>query len=510
MFDKGKFNKIVFFPPIIILVCFVIAGAANTEGVGRMMSTLLYWMADTFGWYLCLLTMILIAITLIFIIRRYGDIKIGGADAKPMYSRPQWLAMTICGGIGTGLLFWAMGEPLYHFATPPVGAGVEAFSREAAVYAVGQAMWDWGFTQYCAYAVPGVCWALLVHNKKLPLSFDALIEYIFRKPIPWLATVFRMLTVFCICGSVSNSMGVGLLQIGAGLEAVLGIPQGAVVWVVIAAIIACIFILSSLTGLRKGLARLSTLCMYGFMILLVYVLLVGDTGNILKLSTEAIGNVIDNMGTRTLVMNALAPEDNWYADWSVQYFASFIVYMPIFGMFFARMSKGRSVREFILMNVGVPVLFNWIWIGVFGSMTITMQYTGAVDIWSAVGTYGMQTTIFQILLSLPAGHIAACLFLVCIILSFCTCADPMSTALSAVCVNGLDIEAEPDKKVKIIIGLVITAVSLTSVISGGVTAIKGLFVLVGLIMSIPGIFCVVASFITCKRVIDEGNDGMVE
>ncbi len=128
--SKKKMNPVVFWPPIIILVGFVIAGAVATEQVGGFMTAMLYGMVDKFGWYINLLSLVLLIMSVIFIVRKYGDIKIGGKNAKPLYTIPQWCAMTICGGIGTGLLFWAMGEPIYHFAMPPAGAGVEAFSRE--------------------------------------------------------------------------------------------------------------------------------------------------------------------------------------------------------------------------------------------------------------------------------------------------------------------------------------------------------------------------------------------
>lgn len=468
MEQSKKMNPVVFWPPTIILSAFVIVGALATESVGMIMTKMLYGMADYFGWYLNLLSLLLLIITAVFVIRKFGDIKIGGKDAKPLYTIPQWCAMTICGGIGTGLLFWAMGEPIFHYAIPPVGAGVEPFSREAGIFAVSQAMWNWSFIQYATYTIPAIAWAILANNKKMPLSYDSLVRYLFKKPIPWLSTLFRILTVFCICGCVSNSMGAGLLQIGGGLEAVFGIPQSALVWLV-----------------------------------------AGETVFISKISTEAIGDMIDNWGIKTTMLNAMAPEDKWSADWIVQYFASFIVYMPVMGMFFCRMAKGRTVRQFVLLNIGVPSIFCIIWIGIFGGQAIYLQTSGTMDIWKAVNESGMQAAVFQILASLPLGSILSVIFLVAICFSFCTLADPMSTALATVCVDGLHIESEPPKNLKIIIGVVITAMAYTSVATGGINSIKGLFVLVGLLMSIPGIFCLVAAFKVCGQSIREKNSGCV-
>lgn len=504
---NSQMNPLVFWPPIIVLGLFVVAGAVATEQVGAVMTSMLYAMSDYFGWYLNLLSLVLLLVSLVFIVRKYGDIKIGGEDAKPLYSIPQWCAMTICGGIGTGLLFWAMGEPIFHFATPPVGAGVEAFSRDAGIFAVSQAMWDWSFVQYATYTIPGIVWAILANNKKMPLSYNSLIKYLFKKDIPWLATTFRILTVFCICGCVSNSMGAGLLQIGGGLEAVFGIPQTALVWLAVAIVIAVIFVLSCISGLGNGLKKLSALTMYLFFALMFYTLVTGNTSFIGKISTEAIGNMIDNFGTKTTMLNAMAESETWSADWIVQYFASFIVYMPVMGMFFCRMAKGRTIRQFVLLNVGVPSIFCIIWIGIFGGQAIYLQTSGAMDIWTAVNESGMQATVFQILKSLPVGNILSVIFLVAICFSFCTLADPMSSALATVCVDGLHIESEPPKNLKIIIGVVITAMAYTSVATGGINSIKGLFVLVGLLMSVPGLFCLVGSFRICGQVVREKNHG---
>lgn len=506
--DK-KINLKIFLPPVIALCAFVISGAIWPKKIGGLMTSMLYGMADHFGWYLNLLSLLLLILAVCIVISRYGDVRIGGRDAKPEFTTFQWISMTICGGIGTGLLFWAMGEPIFHYAVPPVGAGVEPFSRGSAIFAVSQAMWNWSFVQYATYTVPAIIWALLVYNKKMSLSYDSLVEYLFKRPIPWLANLFRIMTVFCIGGCVANSMGAGLLQIGGGLNAAFGVPQNTVVWLVIAIIIGVTFILSSLSGLGNGLKKLSAICVYCFLALLVYTLICGDTVFISKISSEAIGNMVDNFGTKTTVMNAMTTNDTWCADWIVQYFASFIVYMPVFGMFFCRMAKGRTVRQFVILNVLVPSVFCIIWIGVFGGQAMYLQTSGTMDIWAAVNELGMQTAIFQILQALPLGKILCVVFLVTIVFSFSTLADPMSSALASVCVDGQEIDAEPPKKAKVIIGLVICATAYTMVATGGINSIKGLFTLVGVLMSVPGLCALIASFKACAQCLREKNSGCV-
>ncbi|BES66131.1 BCCT family transporter [Gottschalkiaceae bacterium SANA] len=491
---KGTLNKAAFWPAFVALVLFIGSGVFFQEQVGSFLHKTLYAMAGNVGWYFNILAMLSVLIVLVILVMKYGDVKIGGSDAKPEFSMFHWIAMSICGGIGTGLLFWAMGEPIYHFTSPPVAAGVEAMSREAGIFAVSQAMWNWSFIQYSMYSICAVAFALAVYNKKKELSFGTIIESSFGRKIPWLETVIHGFTIFCLTGAVANSMGVGLMQIGAGVESVFGIKQSPIVWFVVASIIAVIFILSCVSGLAKGLKRVSTFTITVFIGMLVYVFIFGDTAFITKIGTEAVGSIIDNWGSKTLMMNAMAPQDTWYADWIVQYWASFIVYAPVIGMFLSRLSKGRTVKQFVAVNVVVPSLFCWVWIMVFGGMTISLQYSGAVDVIGAVNEFGMQAAVFQILGALPFGKVLIVVFLVAIFGSFSTLADPMAAVLATVSTRGLTVEDEAPKNIKIVMGLIMAVTAYLLVASGGVNSVKGLYVIVGLPISFVMIMCFIAAF----------------
>ena len=489
-----KMNYAAFWPAYIILIVFIICGVFFQKAVGSFLNTALYGMADIVGWYINLLSLIAVILAFVVLLMKYGDVKIGGKDAKPDFKMFNWCAMSICGGIGTGLLFWAMGEPIFHFATPPVGAGVEPFSREAGIFAVSQAMWDWSFVQYAMYSLCAVAFGLAVYNRKKPLSFGSVINGAFGRDLPKLETVIHGFTIFCLCGAVANSMGVGLMQIGAGVESVFGIAQSPVIWLIAATAIAFVFILSCVSGLGNGLKKLSTFTIIVFLAILVYVFIFGDTKFMTKIGTEAVGNILDNFGKKTVMNNTMADGDNWPADWIIQYWASFIVYAPVIGMFLSRLAKGRTVKQFVLVNLFVPSLFCWVWIAIFGGMTISLQTTGAVDVWDAVNNLGMQATVFQILASLPLGEILTVVFLIAVFGSFCTLADPMAAVLATVSVRGLSVDDEAPRKLKILMGVTISAMSYLLVASGGVNSVKGMFVIVGLPISLILILCIVAAF----------------
>ena len=181
------------------------------------------------------------------------------------------------------------------------------------------------------------------------------------------------------------------------------------------------------------------------------------------------------------------------------YWNSFIMYAPIIGMFLARMGKGRTVRTFLLVQILVPSIFCIIWIGIFGGQTLFLQTSGTLDVWAAVQTYGMQATVFQILSTLPGSKIIILLFLCTITLSFCTLADPMASVASTLSVDGLSADDEPPVRQKVLVGIILSAVACTLVISGGTTAIKGMINLHGLLQSVVMILCAIAFFKACKK-----------
>lgn len=507
--ENRKINKLAFWPAIIILICFIIAGIFQREAVGHMMTKLLYAMADYFGAYINILALVFIILAVVLLISKYGDVVIGGKEAKPDFSVSSWCAMSICSGIGTGLLFWAMGEPIFHFMSTPTAIAA-AGSRKAGIFAVAQGMWDWSFVQYCMYAICGAAFAIICYNKKKSLSFNSLVESVIGKKIPWLNTLVTAVVIFCLMGATSNSMGVGLMQIGAGLEAALGIPQSALSWLFAAIFVTAIFILSCVSGIGKGLKIISSACMYFFFFLLAYVFIFGNTEFITKITSESIGFMVDNWGTQTTMMNAMASNDKWFVNWTVQYWSSFIVYAPVIGMFLARMGKGRKVRTFMLVQILVPSIFCILWIGVFGGQTISLQTSGALDVWKAVNTSGMQATVFQIIGTLPFSKIITILFLCTVTLSFCTLADPMASVAATLSVDGLTANDEAPKKQKILVGCILGATAYTLVATGGINSVKGLFTLVGLLQSVMLIMCAVVLFKYGKRCSEEPNSGYIE
>ncbi len=494
MNKKGTLYKEVLFVLAALLFVEIIAGVCFTDQFGALMSNMIYLVGDNFGWWINLLAVIIIFLGIALVVFKYGDIVIGGKDAKPDFSTWQWFSISICGGVGCGLLFWAMGEPIYHFMEPPVAAGVAAQSREAAIFAVSQAMFDWSFVQYFIYSLPAVAFALLTFNYQKSLSFSPLLKEAFGREMPKLTTLLHILCGYAVASGVSNSMGAGLMQISGGINAVFGVPQGPAMYLVITVIVACFFIISCLTGINKGLTYVSTACMFCFFGLMIYVIIFGDAQFIGKIGSEAFGDILNNFWSKILYNNTLAPTDQWANQWTITFWNSFFIYAPVIGMFLARMGKGRTVRQFLLVEILVPSLFCCFFTAVFAGMIMKMQTSGAVDVWAKVQELGMQTALYQVLGAMPGGKVVQLVFLVAVCLSFITLADPNTSALSTLCVHGQEIDSEPPKKIKIVIGVMVSAVAYLLVVSGGTDAVKGLLNLGGLLMTIPTLWLCIMVF----------------
>lgn len=482
--EQGKLKKGVFFSAAGSLVVFIALVAAFPDKAYEVLTGLLYKMGGDFGWAIELLIFFVFVGGLVLACTKYGNIKIGGEGAKPHYSMWNWIAMSICGAIGTGIIFWALGEPIYQYMGPASSAGVEPGSEAAATWAVSQTMFHWSFEQFAFYSVPAIALGLILYNFKKHVSYDPVAELALGRHNKALGNVFHFMIVFGMCAGVACSMGVGLMQIGSGIQHLTGVTSGKGMWLILAAIVTFIFVLSSVSGIEKGVKRMSSFTSYAFIFLLVAILILGPTAYILNMSTESFGVMLAELPKRTMITNAMFPDDNWSSDWWLQYVGSFIVYGPIIGVFLARIAYGRTVRQFILVNTFVSGGFCAVWCGVFGSLAVHLQSTGTFDVWGAVQEYGMSSTVYQLLDSLPFGKILIVVFIVTVCTSFCTIADPASSALANVTVIGGSIEDEPPKKIKMLYGIFMGALAYALIASGGQDSVKSIWIIVGVPMMI--------------------------
>lgn len=383
---------------------------------------------------------------------------------------------------------------MYHFMQPPLAIHAVPGSREAAIFAVSQAMFHWSFVQYFIYSLPATAFALLCFNYQKSLSMGPMLMETTGKYSRWGTTVLQILCGYAVACGVSNSMAAGLMQISGGINAVFGIPQGPVMYLVLTVLVAAFFIVSCITGINKGLTYVSSACMFCFFGLLIYVVLTGNAQFIGKIGTEATGQIMDQFWEKITLNNTLVPQDQWPNEWPITFWNSFYIYAPVIGMFLARLGKGRTVREFLLVEILVPSLFCCLFIAIFAGQSMYVQTSGIMDVWAMIQQEGMQTTLYQVLGTMPGGKAVQLVFLVTVCLSFITLADPNTAALATLCVHGQEIDSEPPKAMKIALGTAISAVAYLLVVSGGMNAVKGLLNLGGLLMTLPTLWLCLVVF----------------
>lgn len=478
--ERRKINPSAFWPGYIVLLVFIGTGLANLESFKTVLDSCRDWLVSNTGWFNVFSSVVILIFTFGIAFSPIGNIRLGGNDAKPEYTIWQWFSMALCGCIGIGILFWAMGEPIFHLMQPPAALGIVPQSRDAGIFAISQAILHWSVAQYCIYTICGVAVALVAYNMRYPLSVAAGLFPIFsKKSRPAMSAIVHTICLFSLCCAVACSMGAGLLQIGSGIGILLNITPGKLVWALVAALIITLYTFSSTTGLKHGMRFLSSQCTKMFMGFMLFTLIVGPTIFILTIGTETFGYFLNNFFRNSTILNAMIPEDNWCNNWIIIFMASFFIYAPLLGVFLARLGRGRTVRQFILVNVIPPTTFCFVWISIFGGTAINFQWTGLFDIWQSVQETGLESTVFAIFSQFPFSTVVIALFVVTVIISFVTLADPMTSVLATISTKGLQVEEEAPRNLKLLWGITAGTIAYLLVASGGVESLRGMLMLAG-------------------------------
>jgi choline/glycine/proline betaine transport protein len=416
---RMQVNSPVFFISAALILVFVLFSAVFPTEAGRVFDTLQAGIVRDFGWFYILSVALFLMFVIFLMLSRYGDIKLGADDSEPEYSYLSWFAMLFSAGMGIGLLFFGVAEPIQHYAKPPVGAGgtIEA-AREALVLT----FFHWGLHAWAIYIVIGLSLAYFAFRRGLPLTLrSGLFPLIGRRihgPIGHAIDIFAVLgTMF----GVATSLGFGVLQVNAGFSHLFGLTVSTPVQLVLIAIITGLATLSAGTGLDKGVKRLSELNIILAIALLVFVLLAGSTVFLLQAYVQNIGMYLGAVVQRTFRMYAYEP-NAWLGEWTLFYWGWWISWSPFVGMFIARISRGRSIREFITGVLFVPVLFTFLWMTVFGNTAIALDLNGVAPIAQTV-VDNLPVALFQVLEQLPFPMLASGIATLLVITFFVTSAD---------------------------------------------------------------------------------------
>lgn len=439
----GPFPRVsrpVFLTSALLILAFIIFGAFFNELASEVFGQAKTFVSVRFGWFFIAVVNLVLVMSIYMIFSRYGDIRLGHQTEEPEYNLVSWIGMLFSAGIGIGLLYWGTAEPLYHFMAPPLG---EAETIAAAKQAMNISFLHYGLHVWAVYGMVALSLAYFHYRVGLPLAIRSTLYPLIGKKIygPMGHTV-DTLAVFGTMFGVVTTLGLGVLQINSGLEALFGIPNNITVQIILIAFITMLAGMSLFMGLDKGIKRLSNINILFTVVLLSFVIILGPTQFIFNSFVENIGNYLHQvipLGTWTESYNG---EENWQSSWTIFYWAWWISWSPFVGVFVARISRGRTIREFILGVLFIPITILFLWFTAFGGSAVHMELMAAVD--PNMASPGLieavqadtGSAIFKLMESYPFTSALNMLIVVMIVLWFVTSSDSASFVIDMLTSGG--------------------------------------------------------------------------
>ncbi|WP_354593309.1 BCCT family transporter [Frigoribacterium sp. PvP054] len=445
-----------------------------------------------FGWYYVLLAAVFVVFALWMGVSRYGDIKLGKDDDEPEFSRLSWLSMLFAAGMGIGLVFYGVAEPLSHYASPR--PGVTGDANQLAGQALSQTYLHWGVHAWAIYIVVGLGMAYAIHRRGRPVSIRYALEPLLGKHVHGLwGNVIDVVSVVGTLFGVATSLGLGVLQISAGLSAAGIAEPTLLVQVVLIAGITGVTIFSLVSGVTKGMKWLSNTNIVLAALLLVFVLVSGPSLFLLRDFVQSLGNYLQNVVGLTFTVSAFsgAEGEAWQGAWTTFYWGWWMSWAPFVGIFIARISKGRTVREFVVGVLVVPTLLTFLWFSVMGGAALYREVFGSGGLVAADGSVDTEGALFEMLQGLPGGSIAVFGAILLIGLFFITSSDSGSLVLGMISTGG---DTEPRPWVRIFWAVVTALVAIALLVTGGLDALKTAAIITALPFSVVMIGICVATF----------------
>ena len=458
---KTPWKTAVAVPTAVIVLGFVGLAALAPHWLSDLLKTANTSVVNGLGWYYSLIVAGFVGFALLVAFGPYGNITLGPDDEPPSYSLVSWFAMLFAAGMGIGLVFWGVAEPLNHYASPPPGTPEGTSNAMKAQEAMTTSFLHWGLSAWAVYIVVGLAIAYTVHRKGRKVSLRWALEPLFgRRVRGWFGDVVDVFAIVGTLFGVAASLGFGASQFSSGLD-YLGILKSNI-WVLLAviAIITALATCSVLSGLDRGIKWLSNANLVLAAVLALAVLLLGQPLFVLREFVQTIGDYLSNfvhLSFRTLPFQGEAGE-SWLGSWTTYYWGWWISWSPFVGIFIARISKGRTVREFVAGVLAVPTLVTFLWFSIMGGTALWQQLHGPGGLVSPDNKVDNVNALFQVLEHIPASNLLIVGFLILLVIFFVTSADSAAFVVDMVATGG---EQDPP---------VLTRV-MWAVLGGGIAAV---------------------------------------
>ncbi|HHW84006.1 MAG TPA: BCCT family transporter [Actinomycetales bacterium] len=420
----------VFWPAAIITLAFVGLALAIPTQLKGVLDTLSGTVVNGLGWYYVLIVVGFVAFALFAAFSTFGDIRLGKDSDTPEYSLFSWFAMLFAAGMGIGLVFWGVAEPLNHYAAPPPGTAATASQATLAQSAMTTTFLHWGLHAWAIYIVIGLAIAFAVHRKGRPISMRWMLEPLLGKERVqgWIGDAIDIVAIVGTLFGVATSLGFGVTQFSAGLDYLGIIGESVGLLVILVIVITALATISVLTGIDRGIKWLSSgnLVLAGILMLLVLVL--GEPLFVLREFVQSIGEYIQNfirLSFRTMPFQGELGE-GWIGGWTTYYWGWWMSWSPFVGVFIARISRGRTVREFVLGVLAAPTLLTFLWFSVMGGTALHREVEGGGGLVAADGSVSTTSALFQMLETIPGFPVLAGMALILIVVFFVTSSDSAS------------------------------------------------------------------------------------
>ncbi|WP_374458161.1 BCCT family transporter [Nocardioides sp.] len=476
-------DPIVFWGSALLIAGFVGWGLLAPTSLGSVMGSALGWVIGNFGWMFVLIAFSVLVLCIFLVLHPWGRLRLGPDDSRPEFGTFSWISMMFAAGLGAGLLFYGIAEPVSHWSSPPHGLA-EPESEAAALVALRYTYFHWGFNGWAMYAVMGGAMAYFSFRKGLPVLVSSAFTPVLgddasNKP---LGRLVDALAIVATLFGTATALGLNGLQLNSGLNYLTdSVPKSNAVAVSIILVVTLLFVVSATSGVEKGINFLANLGSFATIGLFLFFLAVGgSTVLVISQGIESIGTYV--LQVLPMSLQTGVGDEQWMAGWTIFYWAWWVSWAPFVGMFVARISRGRTIREFIIGVVAAPTGFGFLWFAVVGGTGIELQRTGQADIVGSLST--PELVLFTALDVLPLPVVSTALCIVLIALFFISGADAASVVMATMASRG---SIRPSKFVVVVLGLLMGGIACAMLLVGGLTALQQAAVL----GSVPFMFVLV-------------------
>lgn len=468
-----------------VILLTVAWGIFAPASLGTAFDSLLAVITTNFGWLYLWVVLGLVLLTGFLAFSRYGNLKLGTDDDEPEFSLISWFSMLFAAGMGIGLVFWGAAEPISHYAAPP--PGIAPYTPEAANAAMRYSFFHWGLHPWAVYSVVALAIAFFSFRRNRPALVSSVMEGFSGRWVPHLQVVVNILAVIATAFGVAASLGIGALQINNGLNTVFGLEVSGTNQILIIVVTTILFLLSAVTGVDKGIKWLSNINLMLAAVLMLLLLLVGPTVAIIDTFTLTLGAYLSEF-VRMSLRTTPFREGGWIGNWTVFYWAWWISWSPFVGLFIARVSRGRTIREFIAGTVMVPTLLGFVWFSIFGGTALNLEVWHGHAL-SKIADADVSAVLFAMFDALPLGRLMSIIATILVFVFFITSGDSATLVLGMMSTGGTD---DPSTRVKITWGLLIAGCAGSLLLAGGVKAIQTATIVFALPFSIVVVLMAVA------------------